>query len=74
MRARYPHETLKRPSAWFYHVSEDLYGYLLEPAYNSYGGFGEYLIDIYATLWGHTATGETTFSEIKLIYGDRQEY
>jgi hypothetical protein len=58
-------------SAWFWDVNEDPWGNLEEPWYNSEEGWGEYLIDIYATLRGITATGETTFSEIKLMYGDR---
>ncbi|MBC8367233.1 hypothetical protein H8E52_07475 [bacterium] len=58
-------------SAWFYDVDEDGFGYLDSPAYNSWSGYGEYLIDIDATLWGYSATGETTFSEIKLKFGVR---
>ena len=57
-------------SAWFWSIDDDLYQDV--PSYNSEGlEYGEYLMDIYATLQGTTPTGETTFSEIKLMYGDR---
>ncbi len=56
-------------SAWFWRIDDDQYQD--EPRYNSENGEGEYLMDIYATLQGTTPTGETTFSEIKLMYGDR---
>ena len=40
------------------------------PSYNSDSGYGEYLIEVDALIWGITPTGETTFSEIKLMYGN----
>jgi hypothetical protein len=58
-------------SARFVYIDDDYPGYQDVPWYNSESGHGEYLIDIYATLQGTTSTGETTFSEIKLMYGDR---
>ena len=56
-------------SAIFWNIDDDWYQDV--PWYNSEEGWGEYLIEIYATLQGTTPTGETTFSEIKLMYGDR---
>ncbi len=58
-------------SARFIYIDDDYLGYQDVPWYNSESGHGEYLMDIYATLQGTTPTGETTFSEIKLMYGDR---
>ncbi len=59
-------------SARFIYIDDGHPGYQDVPSYNSEGlEYGEYLIDIYATLQGTTPTGETTFSEIKLMYGDR---
>ncbi len=57
-------------SAWFWslHSGDD---YPSHPEYLSESGLGEYLINIYATYYGYSPTGETTFSEIKLMYGDR---
>jgi hypothetical protein len=65
-------QTVDHPlsSAKFSSLSEDPYGYLDTPQYNSDGGNGEFLLEVEALIWGITPTGETTFTKIKLMYGN----
>ncbi len=52
-----------------YSIPDDILDPLPPPSYNSDRGYGEYLIEADALIWGTTPTGETTFSEIKLKFG-----